>query len=337
MVKGSDNICKQQRHRKQVRQMAVGLLLIAVGAVTFLVARNAHRDADAEEEQSALMVEHKRLLRSEIPEIPQMSYREMFADANDVQLRAAKNNGIQHPEDVIDPAQCGDLELVESNGLYVVDTLRHSKPYLVGKAVLLLDYIGMRFQEVMAEEYPEVHVRPIVTSMLRSRDEVRQLRRVNRNATENSCHVYGTTLDISYTRFMREDSVVVSDPYLKDVLAKTLYELRYEGLCFVKYERRHPCFHITVKSNDYHGNLKAEVVQYPKPGVYVAKTIEESKKAEKIATKAPSVKVKREKKNQQASGQVKASPKKGARKIEKETVAAPTKRKAAQPGNYVMF
>ena len=218
---------------------------------------------------------HKRLLRSEIPKAPQVSYSDMFPDMNDIQLAAARRGGLRSPERVSEPAACDELVRVESCGAYVIDTLRHSKPYLVPQAAMLLTYIAHRFGEIQDERGVETKVRPIVTSLLRSGGDVRRLRRVNRNASENSCHVYGTTFDLSYTRFADASGTAQADNgRYKDMLAQALYELRFEGLCYVRYERRQPCFHITVRGVDYEGELSCELVGYDvaagKPALAVA-------------------------------------------------------------------
>lgn len=236
------------------------LLVVLAGGVfcAWKLAVGGQRSADDEQ---PLMESHNRLLRSEIPAMAanSMRYRELFADNNDVQLKAAKKMGLKNPEAVKQPELCDDLVEVKSNSWYKVDTLYHSKPYLVPEASLLLTYISRRFDQLQDEEGVKTKVRPIVTSLLRNKSQVGRLRRVNRNATENSCHLYGTTFDLSYCRFVTNDGEEVMDNgKYKQLLALALYELRFEGLCYVKYERRPPCFHITVRAVDYEGELACE-------------------------------------------------------------------------------
>jgi len=236
------------------------LLVVLAGGVfcAWKLAVGGQRSADNEQ---PLMESHNRLLRSEIPAMAanSMRYRELFADNNDVQLKAAKKMGLKNPEAVKQPELCDDLVEVKSNSWYKVDTLYHSKPYLVPEASLLLTYISRRFDQLQDEEGVKTKVRPIVTSLLRNKSQVGRLRRVNRNATENSCHLYGTTFDLSYCRFVTNDGEEVMDNgKYKQLLALALYELRFEGLCYVKYERRPPCFHITVRAVDYEGELACE-------------------------------------------------------------------------------
>ena len=93
----------------------------------------------------------------------------------------------------------------------------------------------------------------VVTSVLRTKDDVKKLRRTNGNASENSCHFYGTTFDISWKRFTK-----VEDPdgrpmqdvgadTLKLVLSEVLRDMRQSDRCYVKYELKQGCFHITVR------------------------------------------------------------------------------------------
>lgn len=208
-----------------------------------------------------------RISREAIPplNLNTVNYAELFNDTNATQLEAARRNGVKNPAAIGDPSKCKELVKVQSNSLYVVDTLTYSKPYLVPEAALLLQFIGERFQELLAEQYPGKHYRPIVTSVLRSEEDVTRLRRRNRNATESSCHIYGTTVDITYNRFRltdNTDTVDHNEIYLKNLLTQVLYELRYEGLIYVKYERRQACYHLTLRNSQYQGKLKSEKRTY---------------------------------------------------------------------------
>ena len=91
----------------------------------------------------------------------------------------------------------------------------------------------------------------IVTSVLRTKDDVKRLRKTNSNASLNSAHFYGTTFDISYNRFDRilpdGKSEEERDEKLKLVLSEVLRDLKKAGLCYIKYELRQGCFHITAR------------------------------------------------------------------------------------------
>ena len=93
----------------------------------------------------------------------------------------------------------------------------------------------------------------IVTSVLRTEEDVHHLRRINGNASEQSCHRFGTTFDISYNRYHTVSPPdeaarrAVRSDSLKFILSEVLRDVRAEGLCYVKYEVKQGCFHITVR------------------------------------------------------------------------------------------
>ena len=88
----------------------------------------------------------------------------------------------------------------------------------------------------------------VVSSLLRTEEDVSRLRRSgNPNASDNSAHCYGTTFDITYTRYWRdEETNEFMQPFeLTKVLGEVLQERKAAGKCLVKYEKREHCFHIT--------------------------------------------------------------------------------------------
>ena len=93
----------------------------------------------------------------------------------------------------------------------------------------------------------------IVTSVLRSQEDVAKLRRRNGNATENSCHLYGTTFDICYNRYKTVENPdgphrrEVRNDTLKWVLSEVLRDMREQKRCYIKYEVKQGCFHMTVR------------------------------------------------------------------------------------------
>lgn len=92
-----------------------------------------------------------------------------------------------------------------------------------------------------------------MTSVLRTKDDVKRLRRRNINASKNSAHFYGTTFDISWKRFQKvedEDGRPLQDvspDTLKLVLSEVLRDLKAADKCYVKYELKQGCFHITSR------------------------------------------------------------------------------------------
>lgn len=176
-----------------------------------------------------------------------------FKDVNDTQIVAAQQFGIVplSTRAGVDSI-ASQLIKIESSRAFRVDSLTHSVPYLTPSASDLLNTIATRFQaKLQAQGLAQYQF--IVTSMLRTSDDVRRLRRVNRNAVKNSCHMYGTTFDIAYNCFEKIDSVPdfegadATHRVLLNTLGETLKELRDDGRCYVKFERGQPCYHITTR------------------------------------------------------------------------------------------
>ena len=87
---------------------------------------------------------------------------------------------------------------------------------------------------------------PSTSCILRSMDDVAKLQRHNPNATERSCHLFGTTIDICYNRY-HPVTRPVRDDTLKWVLSEVLRDKHNEGRCYIKYEVKQGCFHMTVR------------------------------------------------------------------------------------------
>ena len=181
------------------------------------------------------------------------SYKTAFPDSNAVQLVAAQHWGVKPVADRNDAERRkSELVYIGASPYYHVDPLYQSIPYLVPRAAILLEDIGRAFSDSLYQKGIPLH-RFIVTSVLRTQHDVKKLRRFNTNASENSCHLYGTTFDICYNRYE-----TVQDPEgparrparndsLKWVLTEVLRDMRQQQLCYVKYEVKQGCFHITVR------------------------------------------------------------------------------------------
>lgn len=179
------------------------------------------------------------------------SYKREFNDLNPKHLSAARKIGIKPVfarEDLSPDSR--ELLRIGSNDYYNVDRLTHSIPYLVPQASGLLMAIAMNFQDSLASKGMDKY-KLIVTSVLRTKADVKRLRKRNSNASENSAHFYGTTFDICYNRFDKvgEDGVDEEVRELKPklVLSEVLRDLKKAGFCYVKYEVKQGCFHITAR------------------------------------------------------------------------------------------
>lgn len=136
---------------------------------------------------------------------------------------------------------------IQSCDLYQVDSLTHSVPFLVPEAADLLAYLGRNFQDSLRTRGDSGDTRFIVTSLLRTPQSVKRLRRVNRNATDSSTHKFATTFDISWSRFAHADTLhPIHEGDLKNLLGEVLRDARDAGRCLVKFERKTACYHVTA-------------------------------------------------------------------------------------------
>lgn len=173
------------------------------------------------------------------------NYQRTFNDMNDRHLKAARQWGIKPiMTDADFEREKGKLSEISSGRYYEVDKLTHSVPFLVPRAESLLEKIGKNFRDSL-DKKGLGDCRIIVTSVLRTVGSVKQLRKKNINASANSAHIFGTTFDVAYARYKGADKTETDK--LKSVLAEVLQDLRKQNKCYVRYEYKQGCFHITVR------------------------------------------------------------------------------------------
>ena len=180
------------------------------------------------------------------------AFKTTFPDNNDVQMEAATRNGVTPVKNREEAEKrMKELVYVGANPFFHVDRLNNSIPYLVPKASVLLQDIGRAFFDSLQIKGIPLH-KVIVTSVLRTKDDVTKLRNRNGNATENSCHLYGTTFDLCYNRYVTVEDPegprrrAVRNDTLKWVLSEVLRDFREQKRCYIKYEVKQGCFHMTV-------------------------------------------------------------------------------------------
>lgn len=195
--------------------------------------------------------------RPPVPEKPNkiayhLNANRIFRDGNNVHLATASKIGI-NPLASRDGISDASRELVAIDAecyaeSFVLDKLTHSTPHLVPEAAALLEEIGYAFQDSLRNKH-KTEYRVIVTSVLRTDADIKSLSRRNINSIPDSPHRYATTIDISYARFSKinEDAEDVSEYDLKAVLTEVLRDFRELGRCYVKYEVKQGCFHITAR------------------------------------------------------------------------------------------
>ena len=175
-----------------------------------------------------------------------------FPDQQDVQILAANQHGVAPVQNREEAEHSkGKLVYVGSNPFFYVDKLNNSIPYLVPKASVLLQDIGRAYFDSLQIKGIPLH-KIIVTSILRTKDDVAKLRTRNGNATENSCHLYGTTFDICYNRYKQiqtkdQPRRQVQNDTLKWVFSEVLRDFREKNRCYIKYAVHQGCFHIPVR------------------------------------------------------------------------------------------
>ena len=187
--------------------------------------------------------------------IKELNYASLFNDQNRVQLKSAAQFGLKQPlknRDAADDVKDG-LVRIRSNSHYSIAKLTHSIPYLTDGAAKLLDMIGKNFLDSLESKGLNPN-KIIVTSVLRTQEDIKNLQKSgNPNAVKNSAHCYATTFDIAYAYYDKtwfknfRFCESVEPETLKKVLGEVLRDLRKQKKCYVKYEVKQRCFHITTK------------------------------------------------------------------------------------------
>lgn len=177
------------------------------------------------------------------------SFNRDFNDLNDLQLSSASVVGIRPCRTREEVRQHKKLVPVSDSKGIIIDELTHSEPYLVPEAARLLEDLGESFVMRLQRDRMPLY-RLVVTSITRTEEDVRALRRGNANASAKSTHMYGTTFDVSWKRFEKvdpEDPREIAPDELKHLLASVLRTYQKEGRCYIKHERLQACFHMTVR------------------------------------------------------------------------------------------
>ena len=181
------------------------------------------------------------------------SFSRTFPDLQSVQIVSAKKLGVKpvrnrHAAE----ERKSELVYVGSNPYFNIDEeMTSSIPFLVPRAAEVLEMIARNYLDSLYVKGIPMH-KILVSSVLRTEEDVERLRKINVNASPESCHRYGTTFDIPYNRYhtvMPPDEVwpTTQNDTLKWVLAEVLSDVREAGHCYIKYEVKQGCFHITAR------------------------------------------------------------------------------------------
>ncbi|MFN3874692.1 MAG: DUF5715 family protein [Flavobacteriales bacterium] len=145
------------------------------------------------------------------------------------------------------------LERVAGNAHFHVAHMDHGSPYLTPKAAATLRSIASGFHDRIAGT-DLAGARLNVTSLFRTKEDQRNLGRGNVNATRDgdAPHTHGTSIDISYMKFVgREGEPLELKGCQQVFLAETLAEVVAEHCAkdkriFATKERQQACYHISV-------------------------------------------------------------------------------------------
>jgi len=182
-------------------------------------------------------------------------FQRTFSALNAKHLVCAKKYGISPIANrKIAEKMKGDLEELTDTKYCHIQDLKYSIPYLIPRADELLSDISKAFYDSCVSKKYEPH-KLVVTSVLRTEEDVLKLRKRNINASKQSCHRFGTTFDISWKRFEKIGSSFfsferykeASPTILKQILAQVLRDKQVQERCYAKYEVRQACFHITSR------------------------------------------------------------------------------------------
>ena len=181
------------------------------------------------------------------------SFSGTFPDLQETHAESARQWGVKPVRNRIEAEKRkSELVFIGSNPFYKMDPgMNSSIPYLVPRAASALETIARNYLDSLHVKGIPLH-KILVSSVLRTEEDVERLRRTNINASPESCHRYGTTFDIPYNRYHtveppHENRRAVQNDTLKWILAEVLRDVRENGLCHIKYEVKQGCFHITAR------------------------------------------------------------------------------------------
>lgn len=245
------NLIKRTFHLKSVNSIVFLLFMLIPVALIIMLFIGGYRLSGSLTRQGADIqqyIDEGEVNHNTDRREPVRQYDRLFNDLNDVQLVAARKNGLKEPITLDEARNNRHLQLIEPNQYYDIDKLTHSVPYLVPRAAKLLEDMGRAFQDSLFNRGYNRNHRFTVTSVLRTQETVRQLRKSNVNSTENSCHCYGTTFDISYFTYSTPKvGKAASVDKMRQILYQVAYDMQRQNRCYVKYEKKQTCLHITVR------------------------------------------------------------------------------------------
>lgn len=248
----------------------IGAFAILLSAVFIALLTQNDNKSLARKKSRPEIVDCDRRLFATAPITPER----FLNDKNDIQNIHAQINGLEriyinNASFVADSANLARehvLIRLKDNRFYHVKDLTHSFPYATPEMVDLLNEIGNRFYLKLKEKNLGYY-RFLVTSALRTNESQSDLSSRNRNASSQSAHLYGATIDITYKEFFNVKSKAVEQHHLvADALKQVMLDLREECRLLVVRERRQAVYHFTVVNCDptksTPDNMTRKVLEY---------------------------------------------------------------------------
>ena len=127
----------------------------------------------------------------------------VFVDDIQKHREAYKKEGIKpqkHNSGFNKFLKSGKLSIVKNSEFYTIAKLSHSSPYLMPKAISFLQDLSKRYKSKCNKK--NIQLVPFtISSLTRTKTDVLELNRVNKNAIIDSAHLRGKTFDVNYYAF----------------------------------------------------------------------------------------------------------------------------------------
>ena len=164
-----------------------------------------------------------------------------FPDVVSVMERAYKKERLKQVRELADLERLnkrGVLVKIPDDNRYVIEDMTYSRPYVLPKVIPFLHDLAGEYARRLEEK--KLPMTPfVITSATRSVRSAKELSKINGIALEDSHHLYGKTLDISYKQYGQKLAEQIC-------LIEALNSLRRQGRCYVKFEIR-GALHLTVR------------------------------------------------------------------------------------------
>jgi len=250
---GAANDTAQRKKRRRLSWRKVGAALLVPAALIFLLVRAGGSEAEppaqvAPAPRAAISCSeypykhHSPKLNAKLPAYKQSSARAGIKPLKD---EAALSKALA--------AGSVNLVRIESDERLWIAPMDHGSPYLTSSAAGVLRSISKDFKARITEtDLADARIR--VTSLLRTKHDQRKLGRSNVNATrdENAPHTHGTSMDLSYMKFVDQQGGMLElqacqQVYLAETLAEVIAEhCARDPRIFATKEKQQACYHISV-------------------------------------------------------------------------------------------